>query len=337
MDKILTVVIPAYNVEKTLQKTIDSLLVPDLTQRSMLDLLIVNDGSSDGTESIARRYENENRGIVRVYSKENGGHGSTINVGIEQAMGKYIKIVDGDDWLDTVALEKYIQILLSTDADMVATDYCRYYMEDCRTETVKASTLPYNQIVNIKDIWCKFHFQMHSYAVKTYLLRKLKYRIDEHCFYVDTELNMLVAMSIQTVLYSKIILYVYRLQQKSQSVSAEGWMRHYRDHERVGMTFVKWHGEFVTDSHMAEYKKQLFERIAFEFFIFHYKIGVQFPLLSQKEFVRRLREYDACLKQDELLYLQMSRNKFIRLCRFFHFSQPVYSMLALLTKLKRRR
>lgn len=78
MNKLLTIVIPSYNVEKTLRQTVESLLVPDMELRGLLDILIVNDGSKDGTLDLARQLEADNPGIVRVWDKENGGHGSTI-------------------------------------------------------------------------------------------------------------------------------------------------------------------------------------------------------------------------------------------------------------------
>lgn len=336
MEKILTVVIPSYNVEQTLEKTVRSMLIPNIQLRSALDILIVNDGSKDGTLPLAMQFEKENPGIVRVWNKDNGGHGSTINVGIEQALGKYLKVVDGDDWLDTKALEKYLMILETSDADMVATDYYRYYMTDDKLEAVKASSLPYNEVIGFDTVWDKINFQMHSYAVKTSILRNQPYRIDEHCFYVDTELNVLTAMSAKTILYIDTKLYVYRLQSANQSVSAQGWMKHYMDHDKIGRTFIDWMHSFKQDNNVSDLRIKYMENFTTGFLKFHYRIGIEFTALKRKEFVENLKLFDIWLKQNDMhMYSETNSDLFIRLCRIFQFSQVVYYTASAMIKIKR--
>ena len=98
MEKILTVTVPSYNVEKFLENTLDSFV--DERVLDDIEVLIVDDGSKDKTAEIGRKYEEKYPDTFRVISKENGGHGSTINRGIGEAKGKYFKVVDGDDWVD---------------------------------------------------------------------------------------------------------------------------------------------------------------------------------------------------------------------------------------------
>ena len=74
-------------------------------------MLVVNDGSSDRTVEIAEKYVQKYPDIFRVINKENGGHGSTINRGIEEARGTYFKVVDGDDWVDGAAFGKLVRFL----------------------------------------------------------------------------------------------------------------------------------------------------------------------------------------------------------------------------------
>ncbi len=98
MEKLLTIVVPAYNVEKYIKNCLDSFI--DLSVLRSLEILIVDDGSTDSTASLAHTYEQKYPYSFKVLSKENGGHGSTINYAIPRATGKYFKVVDGDDWLD---------------------------------------------------------------------------------------------------------------------------------------------------------------------------------------------------------------------------------------------
>ena len=100
--KILTISVAAYNVEKTLDKTLESF--NDARVYNDLEVLIVDDGSKDNTKLVAQKYEKIAPQTFKYVEKENGGHGSTINKGISLATGKYFKVIDGDDWVDTDAL-----------------------------------------------------------------------------------------------------------------------------------------------------------------------------------------------------------------------------------------
>ena len=93
--KLLSISIAAYNAESTLEKCVNSMI--ESRYRRKLEILIINDGSTDNTVKIAKNYENKYPDTVRVIDKENGGHGSTINAGISVATGLYFKIVDADD------------------------------------------------------------------------------------------------------------------------------------------------------------------------------------------------------------------------------------------------
>lgn len=109
MDKILTIVIPAYNVENYIEKTIESLIIPEILDD--IEILIINDGSLDTTEQKALVYEEKYPDSIRIISKNNGGHGSAINCGIQNATGKYVKILDGDDWVDKIGIQKLVEKL----------------------------------------------------------------------------------------------------------------------------------------------------------------------------------------------------------------------------------
>ena len=120
-DKILTITIPSYNVEAYLEDCLESFVNSEVMDD--IEVLIVNDGSSDRTEEIARRYESKYPNTYRLINKENGGHGSTINTGAAEAKGKYFKVVDGDDWVDTRSFIHLVKVLKKIDADIVASNY----------------------------------------------------------------------------------------------------------------------------------------------------------------------------------------------------------------------
>ncbi len=117
MGKLLTIAMPCYNVEAYLERGLGSLA--DDRFADDLEVLIVNDGSTDSTKEIALRYVESHPTIFRLIDKENGGHGSGINAGIAHAAGTYFRIVDGDDWVDTDNLATLLDRLRSIDSDIV--------------------------------------------------------------------------------------------------------------------------------------------------------------------------------------------------------------------------
>ena len=94
--KLLSVAIPCYNSEAYMRHCIDTLL----TGGDEVEILIVDDGSKDGTTEIADRYQEKYPTIVKAVAKPNGGHGDAVNCGLAHATGKYFKVVDSDDWVD---------------------------------------------------------------------------------------------------------------------------------------------------------------------------------------------------------------------------------------------
>ncbi|MBQ5475360.1 MAG: glycosyltransferase family 2 protein, partial [Lachnospiraceae bacterium] len=105
--KILSVVIPCYNSEAYMNKAINSALAGG----DDVEVIIVNDGSTDRTKDIADQFEKKYPGIVKVVHKENGGHGDAVNTGLEIAKGQYFKVVDSDDWLGEEAFIKVLKVL----------------------------------------------------------------------------------------------------------------------------------------------------------------------------------------------------------------------------------
>ena len=98
---LLSIVIPAYNIRDYIHRNIESFQKVDDKFKDKFELLVVNDGSKDDTvEVLEQLLREENRLNIRIISKENGGHGSAVNRGIDEAVGKYLKIIDGDDWIN---------------------------------------------------------------------------------------------------------------------------------------------------------------------------------------------------------------------------------------------
>lgn len=116
---MLSVVIPAYNCEKYIERCIKSVLKQTYKN---IEIIVIDDGSTDRTEEICNRLVLENKNIVykRVV---NGGCSAARNLGIKMANGKYIAFLDSDDWLDVKMYEKMMKKIEEKDADIVICGY----------------------------------------------------------------------------------------------------------------------------------------------------------------------------------------------------------------------
>lgn len=116
---MISIIVPVYNAEYLLEKCIKSLLSQTYTD---IELVLVNDGSTDQSESICRKYEKQDKRVVCI-SKENGGVSSARNIGIQKARGEYLTFVDADDYLLPTALERSINIIEKNAVDGVLFGY----------------------------------------------------------------------------------------------------------------------------------------------------------------------------------------------------------------------
>ena len=139
--KLISFVIPCFNSESYMEHAINSILVA----KDDIELIIVNDGSKDGTLKIARKYEKKYPKVVKVIDKENGGHGSGVNAGLASATGKYFKVVDSDDWVDEKSLKEVIKTLKKIDVDMLIVNYV-YEKENNPKEMGYCNIIPENKI-----------------------------------------------------------------------------------------------------------------------------------------------------------------------------------------------
>ena len=227
--KVLTVAIAAYNVEKYLNKCLDSFC--DKRFNDDLEVLIVNDGSKDSTAKIASQYSEKNPAIFKLIDKENGGWGSTINYGVKNASGKYFYQLDGDDYCDAESMLELIDILKSEEADIVLTDWQSF--ED-KTEQLLSieKYLQAESCGDYSDVFKEGSFpSIHSLCVKTSVFNNIS--ILEHCFYTDVEYVFKTASVAKTYHYMPINVYKYRVGRSGQSISFKGIRKHYGDHKKV--------------------------------------------------------------------------------------------------------
>ena len=107
-NKILSIIVPTYNAEKFLDKGLSSFLVDDNSILNEIEVVVVNDGTPDNSVAVAQKYVDRYPNVYRILNKKNGGHGSAINAGVGIINGRYFKVVDADDWVDTQILKETV-------------------------------------------------------------------------------------------------------------------------------------------------------------------------------------------------------------------------------------
>lgn len=302
MTKLLTIVVPSYNVEKYLRQTIESFLDERVIER--IEVLIVDDGSQDETAKIAMEYRTKFPNSIRLISKENGGHGSTINRGIQEASGKYFKVVDGDDWVNTEDFVKLVEKLKNCNSDYVVTNY--YEVNDNTGELTPKSypALRREGEQKFEEIAHRVQMGMHSLTIKTKLLKENKIQLDEHCFYVDVEYILFPVPYVHTVEYFELFVYMYRLAQATQSVSMSGYQKHMQNHIDVIMhltDFLEAYRGKVGDTEKTEYiGKRIAQMIGDQITIF-----LSFSL-KNKEIKEKFIAFDEELKKKSRYIYELS-------------------------------
>lgn len=223
--KLLSIAIPCYNSEKYMRKCIDSLLVGG----EDVEILIVDDGSTkDRTAEIADEYAAEFPTIVKAIHKENGGHGSAVNVGIANATGLYFKVVDSDDWVKEkayLAILDTLRELAGGDKvlDMLISNYV-YEKEGEKRKKVMhhRRTFPQNEMFTWSNChhFKKGHYiLMHSVIFRTKLLKDCGFKLPEHTFYVDNLYVFEPLPYVRNMYYLDVNFYRYYIGRTDQSVN----------------------------------------------------------------------------------------------------------------------
>lgn len=215
--KILSICIPSYNMEEYLPVCVDSLIVPSV---SKIEIIIVNDGSSDRTLDIANEYKSKYPDSIVVIDKKNGHYGSTVNAALKIATGKYFRILDADDWIDSDVLEYFIARLENIDSDCIYTKFTLHNVLDGAVETKTVSNLPMETLLDLDQYQLPDDmFAMHSLTYRLSFLREIGFHQTEGICFTDIEYVMYPLSEAKTMYALDCSLYQYLIGREGQSVS----------------------------------------------------------------------------------------------------------------------
>ncbi len=237
-NKLITFAVPSYNSEEYMRKCIDSIL----TGGEEVEIIIVNDGSKDGTGAIADEYAAKYPTICRAVHQENGGHGEGVNQGMRLAAGLYYKVVDSDDWVDEKALAELLATVRrhrdeGTLPDLYITNFI--YDRVCDNESFTrryVKNMPVGKFFGWDDVK-PFHgssvLLMHALMYKVSVLRECGLELPKHTFYVDNIFAYVPLPFVKKMYYLDIDLYHYYIGRADQSVNISSFSKRTDQQNRV--------------------------------------------------------------------------------------------------------
>ncbi len=240
--KLLSFIIPSYNSEKFLSKCLESILSGNISDK--IEIVIVNDGSADSTENIAKDYCLRYPDTVKFVSQENRGHGGAINSGCASATGKYLKVIDADDWVMSENLKPFIEWLDNIESDVVITNYLTFDISDNSTKKINSYMPEFGREYSLQEIvlnWQDFDrtVTFHGITYKTAFYRENLKLLTEHVFFEDHEFSTFPCCFAKTVMPLDLFIYVYRIGDITQSVSDANQLKRISHYETVLDSFLK--------------------------------------------------------------------------------------------------
>lgn len=308
MKKLLTIVIPTYNMEKYINRCLDTLIIDDATIFDLLEVLIINDGSKDSSSHIAHEYEEKYPNVFRVIDKENGNYGSCINKGIDEARGQYFKILDADDWFNTDALVSLLKkINESTDnIDVYYTEFTYHNFFDDTVTNHHFRSINYHKVYELSKIPFinsddEFMLKMYSVTIKTEILRSINLRLDTGISYTDNEFVYFPYNHIDKVVFLDYDVYQYFIGREGQSVSLKDSLKRINDVYIIANRFLDDYAE-NKDTYTTDLVRDVKENYVIRSFVGYFNVILANPKKDETEeklkvLYCRLKKYPLLLKK----------------------------------------
>ena len=310
MQKVLSVIIPVYNMEKYIRQCLESLMIREILDK--IEILVVLDGSTDRSEEIAMEYVAAHPDSVRVISKPNGGHGSAINTGMDHAAGEYVKVLDSDDWVNE---EAYKQILKTLEEltrgpktlDMLISNFVYEKQGASRKKVMQyRHCFPTNQIFGWDEIRHMKNGQyllMLSMIYRTKLLHDCGMELPKHTFYVDNLFAFEPLPYVKNLYYLDVNFYRYFIGRDDQSVNETNMIKRIDQQFKVTYIMIDYMTQFnLVSKPLERYMRHYLSIIMCISSVISVKSGQKELLKMRKELWKYL--YDS----DKRLYRKIRHN-----------------------------
>lgn len=215
--KILSVIVPTYNMEKYLSYCLESFFITKNMDK--LEVVIVNDGSKDRSLEIAEKYVSRVPYVFRIINKKNGNYGSCINAALSVASAKYIKVVDADDSVDSSNLDEFISFLCDNNVDLALSDFV--LVDENRKETKRISYDFGKSLMSMNRICVEKRFkdmEMHAVTYRREMLLSSGYIQTEGVSYTDQQWIFAPMATVRTVGIFNKPVYKYLVGREGQTI-----------------------------------------------------------------------------------------------------------------------
>lgn len=227
MEKLISIIIPTYNMEAYIGKCLDSLLIGDI---NLVEILVINDGSKDRSSEIAHSYAERYPGSIRVIDKPNGNYGSCINTALPLSTGRYVKILDADDTFDTEAFAQFVKLLAEVDDDVVISSFITV---DPSGKVIKVGNISNygvseNRTYRNDQIFygaLKKYTAMHRIAYNRRVFDRFSYHQTEGISYTDIEWATVPMAHCETIRFTDLPVYRYLDGREGQTVGRSQIMK----------------------------------------------------------------------------------------------------------------
>lgn len=318
-EKLVTVCVPSYNVQRYLERCLRTLI--DHANAPYLEILVIDDGSTDSTAAIAQEFEKHYPGIVRLIQKENGGHGSTINLAIAEGNGKYFMVVDGDDWVDSQQFAKLLDHLKAgdIDSDVISSNYHHVNMEtaECTPWNQQAVVEYFREYAFDQLDTENVYFTMASSLFKLDILRQANARLQEHTFYVDVEYILFPVPYLKTATFVDYYIYKYMQGNAEQSIHIPTMVARYDHHNRVMRSVLSYGANAKMDTAQYTYYCAILKRLLYT----HYGLCLVYDEDRERGYAR-CQSFDSFLKQTNPGLARWAGRQIpsLRIARRYHFN-----------------
>lgn len=299
-SKLLSIIIPTYNVERYLHKCLSSLIVSSPQLLDALEVLVVIDGSKDRSAEIAKEYQKEYPNVFSVIEKENGNYGSCINAALPLTTGKYVKILDADDYFDTEKFESYLNEIQSLDVDMILNNMT---IVDSQYEVTGSWDMHLREREHIPFSEFAGHywdFFIHKFAYRRTLLNEIGYTQTEGISYTDNEWVAKPMVVVNTMYFIPNAFYCYLRGREDQTISKASKSRSFSSLTKMMLSLGRIWSEYQGEALRKEcLYNLLYKQLSYayhEFFILHY-----YPYSQFRAFDRKITSLYPIIKEEKRL------------------------------------
>lgn len=310
-NKILTIAICAYNMEKYICNCLDSCLINSIED---IEVLVLNDGSTDRTAEIVKEYQNKYPESIFLINKPNGGWGSNLNMAVTIATGKYFKNLDADDWYERDNLQKLVEFMKTTEVDFIATKYRVCYPEKKVDDAPKWGKYGGKEVI-LNDIKEGLVFPIWDISYKTEMVKKYYTDLPHGSLYTDNLYVYEMMQHVKTAYFMDILIYNYRLGRDGQSMSSESMHKHYKEMLTIIDTMLIRYKEGLPENN----SQHVIRRLTCTYSGFMRSL-IRLQGYEDVNGVEILKEYDSRLKEEyKEIYDKTNEFKFLRAARMLNY------------------